>query len=156
MKFVLLYANEDPQLDSRLQAALAVTRLFEGHLTCLQVTPYDSFIMGDPFGGVYALPSVVEHVARVEQAHEARIEERLRREGISWAWKRADGAPEYVLPGEARLQDLIVLSLANIEQADRLRSFAIAAEVSVAARAPILVVPANAGEFRANGAALVA
>ena len=52
MKSILLYANRDPGLESRLQAALDVTRMFEGHLTCLQVTPYVSFIMGDPFGGV--------------------------------------------------------------------------------------------------------
>ncbi len=52
MKSVLLYANPDAGLEARLQAALDVTRLFEGHLTCLQVTPYDSFIMGDPFGGI--------------------------------------------------------------------------------------------------------
>jgi hypothetical protein len=39
MKSVLLYANQDAGLEARLQAALDIARTFEGHLTCLQVTP---------------------------------------------------------------------------------------------------------------------
>ena len=59
-----------------LQAALDIARTFEGHLTCLQVTPYDSFIMGDPFGGIYALPTVVEQVQKTAEEHRRRIEAR--------------------------------------------------------------------------------
>lgn len=35
MKSVLLFANDDPGLGARLQAALDVVRAFDGHLTCL-------------------------------------------------------------------------------------------------------------------------
>ena len=59
MKSILLYANEDAALDSRLEAALDLAEADEGHLTCVQVAPYDSFVMGDPFGCVYALPTMV-------------------------------------------------------------------------------------------------
>jgi nucleotide-binding universal stress UspA family protein len=156
MKSVLLYANGDPQLEPRLQASLAVARLFEGHLTCLQVTPYESFIMGDPFGGVYALPSVVAHVAKVEAEHEAKIEERLRRESLSWSWKQVDGPPEYAIPSEARLEDLIVVSLPDAATPHHLRTLAIAAEAALTARAPVLGIPGTAGVFAPGGAALVA
>ena len=92
MKTVLLYANDDNGMESRLQAALDMARTFDAHISCLQVTPFDSFIMGDPFGGVYALPTVLEAVRKVEDEHRARIEERLRVEGVSWDWSRFDGS----------------------------------------------------------------
>ena len=69
MKSVLLHANQDAGLESRLQAALDLVRLFDGHLTCLHTTPYEAFITGDPFGGVYALPVVVrseEHTSELQ------------------------------------------------------------------------------------------
>ncbi len=155
MKSILLYANRDPGLESRLQAALDVTRLFGGHLTCLQVTPYDSFIMGDPFGGVYALPTVIEQVQRVAGEQRREIEERLRGEDVGWDWLRFDGAPAQVIVDRARLSDLVVLSLpgeGRVAEGPQ----AIAADVLVHARAPVLAVPQDMRSFDGLGAALVA
>jgi nucleotide-binding universal stress UspA family protein len=156
MKSVLLYANRDAGLESRLQAALDVTRLFGGHLTCLQVTPYDSFIMGDPFGGVYALPTVVEQVQKAASTHRDEIEARLRGEGIRWDWLSFDGAPGQIIVDRARLCDLIVLSRPEPEgpQAQVVQS--IAAEVLVHARSPVLAVPPGSRGLDALGAAMVA
>ena len=78
MKSVLLYANHDVGLEAGCRPRSTSSGLFEGHLTCLQVTPYDSFIMGDPFGGVYALPTVIEQVQKTAGAQRAEIEARLR------------------------------------------------------------------------------
>jgi nucleotide-binding universal stress UspA family protein len=155
MKSILLYANRDPGLESRLQAALDVARLFEAHLTCLQVTPYDSFIMGDPFGGVYALPTVIEQVQRVAEEQRAEVEERLRGEGVAWDWLRFDGAPAQVIVDRARLSDLVVLSLPGEGRVAE-GAQAIAADVLVHARAPVLAVPQAARGFDGLGRALVA
>lgn len=157
MKSVLVYANPDSGLEARLQAALDVTRQFGGHLTCLQVTPYDAFIMGDPFGGVYALPTVIEQVNRTAEEHRARTEERLRGEGLAWDWLRFDGAPAQLIVDRARLADLIVLSLPGGEAGRPAESAqAIAADVLVHARAPVLAVPEGARAFAGTGTALVA
>ena len=157
MKSVLLYANPDPGLESRLQAALDVTRLLEGHLTCLQVTPCDAFIMGDPFGGVYALPTVIEQVQRTADEHRSQLEERLRGEDVAWEWLRFDGAPAQLIVDRARLADLIVLSLPGSEPGRPAEGAqTIAAEVLVHARAPVLAVPQGASGFDGCGAALVA
>src|ERR1051326_7613947 len=111
MKTVLLYANEDSGLKSRLQAALDLGRAFGAHLTCLQVTPFDAFVMGDPFGGVYALPVVLEEVRKAEAEQRARIEQRLAGEDVSWDWLRYDGAPARIVTARSGLADMIVLSL---------------------------------------------
>ncbi|WP_165357170.1 universal stress protein [Sphingosinicella sp. CPCC 101087] len=156
MKSVLLYANRDPGLESRFQAALDVTRLFGGHLTCLQVTPYDSFIMGDPFGGVYALPTVIEQVQKAAGTHREEVEGRLRGEGISWDWLPFDGAPGQLIVDRARLCDLIVLSRPEQEGAQGQVAQSIAAEVLVHARSPVLAVPPASRGIDALGAAMVA
>jgi nucleotide-binding universal stress UspA family protein len=154
MKSVLLYANPDNGLESRLQAALDVTRMFEGHLTCLQVSPYDAFIMGDPFGGIYALPTMVEQVRRTADEHRERLEQRLRGEDVSWDWLRFDGAPAQLIVDRARLADLIVLSLPGSAADAGVRD--IAADILVHARSPVLAVPAEGGPFDGVGVAMIA
>jgi len=153
MKSVLLYANEDTGLESRLQAALDVARAFESHISCLQVTPFDSFIMGDPFGGVYALPSVLEAVREAEDERRARLEARLRIEGVSWDWMRYDGSPAQIVADRSRLSDLIVLSLPGRDYSGPL---SMVGDVSLTVRAPVLAVPQPGGPVDCAGVAMVA
>jgi nucleotide-binding universal stress UspA family protein len=109
--------------------------------------------MADPFGGVYALPSVIEHVAKADEAHRGKLEERLGREGISWNWLRYDGMPAQLIVDRSRLADLIVLSLSDNRDDEPL---SIVADVAIHARAPVLAVPAEASGFDAGGTAVVA
>lgn len=156
MKSILLNVSEDLQIESRLQAALDLARAFHGHLTCLQVTPFQSFVAMDPFGGVYALPTVLEEVSRVEEAHRARIEERLAHEGVSWDWRCATGNPGQMIPRSARLSDIVVISLPQGFDAAAERELAIAGDVLLMTRSPLLAVPHDAASFDVAGAALVA
>lgn len=156
METVLLYANDDAGLESRLQAALDLVRAFEGHLTCLHCTPFDAFIMGDPFGGVYALPVVIEEIREQENAHRVRIEDRLAREGVTWDWLDYDGAPAQIIIDRSRLADAIVLSLPPAREDRRGRSPSLVGEVSVHARAPVIGTPATARAFNLMGTALIA
>jgi nucleotide-binding universal stress UspA family protein len=151
MKSVLLYANQDSGLEARFQAALDMVRLFNGHLICLQVTPYEAFIMGDPFGGVYALPSVAKQVAEEDDRHRGALEERLRREDVSWDWIHFDGGPAQLIVDRARLADLIVLSLPAGEDGP----LPITADVAIHARAAVLAVPSASRGLQSGGPALV-
>ena len=154
MKTVLLYANPDAGLESRLQAALGLVRAFEGHLVCLQVTPYDAFIMGDPFGGIYALPTVIEQVQRAANEHQGLVERRLSDEGVSWEWLRFDGAPGPLIVDCGRLADLIVLTLPGAAPPEGAQE--IAADVLVHARSPVLAVPPAGPGLEGEGAIMVA
>lgn len=155
MKTVLLYANDDSGMESRFQAALDVARTFGAHISCVQVTPFDSFIMGDPFGGVYALPSVIEEVRRAETAHREKIEQRLQMEGVSWDWYRYDGAPAQKVIDRSRLVDLIVLSLPQRGQAYS-GPLSIVGDVALHAGAPALAVPQACRSVELLGPAIVA
>jgi nucleotide-binding universal stress UspA family protein len=156
MKSLLVYANDDPGLEARLQAALDLARLFEGHLTCLQVSPYDAFILGDPFGGVYALPTVIEQVRKTADDHRIRIEERLRGEGADWEWLRVDGAPAQLLVERARLSDLIVLSLPGDGQTRPAEAGSLLPDILVHARSPVLAMPRAGAAFDPRGRAMIA
>jgi len=155
MKTVLLYANEDRGLESRLQAALDVARAFDAHLSCVQVTPFDTFIMGDAFGGVYALPTVLEAVREREDKHKARLEQRLKSEGVSWDWSRFDGGPAQIVVDRSRLADLVVLSLPEGGY-DYDRPISIVGDVVVHTRAPVLVMPQSSRALDCGGSAILA
>ncbi len=156
MKTVLLHANQDTGLEGRLQAALDAVRLFDGHLTCLQVTPFDGYIMADPFGGAYALPSVVNEVRRAEDEHRGQLEGRLGREGVSWDWRRFDGGPAQFIVARSRLSDLIVLTLPPAPGQDEDGPTGIVGDVALHARSPILAVPQEGRGCDLSGPAVVA
>lgn len=155
MKAILLYANDDSGMESRLQAALDLARAFGAHLTCIQVTPFDAFIMGDPFGGVYALPMVLEAVRKAEDEHRTRLETRLRAEGVSWDWRRYDGSPAQMVANRSRLSDIIVLSLPETGSGYD-GPLSMVGDVALHARAPVLAVPQRTRGFDCLGPALVA
>lgn len=156
MKSLLLHANEDGGLESRLQAALDLVRLFDGHLTCLHTTPYEAFITGDPFGGVYALPVVVDQLKRLEAEQRARLDGKLGNEGVAWDWLQIDGPSVQAILDRSRLADLLVLSLAAKDDDDNEPALSLAASVAIHSRAPVLAVPQSAKGLDATGPAMVA
>lgn len=156
MKSILLYGNEDGGTGARFEAALTLARTYDGHIVCLQATPYDSYILGDPFGGVYALPEVVERVREAEDAHRARIEAMLPRDGLSWEWQRVDGAPVQSLIDRTRLADVVVVSLPPLNDQGRRGTTGMAGDVALHVRAPVLAMPMEAQAFDPLGVAVVA
>lgn len=156
MKSVLIHANQDAGLESRLQAALDVVRLFDGRLTCLHTTPYETFISGDPFGGVYALPVVVDQLKQLEDEQRARLDAKLANEGVAWDWLQIDGPSIQAVIDRSRLADLVVLSLTAKGQGDDEPALTLAAGVAIHGRAPVLAVPEATRGFDPRGPAMVA
>ena len=111
MKSILLYANRDSGLDDRVDTALGLARADHGHLTCVQVTPFSSYVFGDPFGGTYAIAEIIAGIEDEQAENRARVEERLRRAQIPWTWLDYSGVPASVLVERSRLADIVVMSL---------------------------------------------
>jgi nucleotide-binding universal stress UspA family protein len=154
MKFILLYANDDAGLEERLSVALQAASGFAAHLSCLQVTPFDAFIMAEPFGGIYALATVVEQLREKEEAHRTAVEARLRSAGVDWDWQHYEGQPANIVVQRARLADLVILSLPNRE--DSAHSLALTADVALHARTPVLAVPERHQGLELAGPAVIA
>ena len=99
---------------------------------------------------------MVEQVQKSADEHRRRIEPRLNGEGVAWDWLRFEGAPAQLLVDRARLADLIVLSLPGADATAAQGAQAIAADVLVHARSPVLAVPVAGRGFDGLGRALVA
>jgi nucleotide-binding universal stress UspA family protein len=154
MKTILLHIHEDNGQKARLQAALDLARALDAHLTCVQATPFDAYIIGDPFGGVYAFPEIITRIREGEEESRARIEMDLANEGVNWNWVHFDGSAAQVVAEQARLADLIVVSQARREGADE--PLPVAADVALHARTPVLAVPPGSSSFDIRGVAVVA
>ena len=156
MKSILLYANEDAGLEARLQAALDLARADRGHITCIQVSPYQDYVVGDPFGGVYAIPALLNELNEKRAANRARLEARLNVEEACWSWVEADGDTAQAIVDYSHLADVVVLSLAGTNGAAPKGAMRIAGDTLIHTRTPILAVPSEARSFNCFGPALVA
>lgn len=110
MKNILLLVHHDDGQEARLQVALDVTRALDGHLSCIDVTPYPvlagNAVMG--FG-----ESVVLFDERDSEAkNKAELTDRLSREDIGWSWADVTGEMATSVLDAADLADLIILNRA--------------------------------------------
>lgn len=150
MKTVMLHVSDDPGMEVRFQAALALTRQQEGHLTCLQVTPvpYIPMEAGASRSTVELLFEGVEGPARVQR--EA-LETRLSNELVSWDWRRSQGTDVLEIERQAMLGDVIVVGTGE-EGPD----ISVAGGLAVHCSVPVLAVPGTARRFEPAGPAMIA
>lgn len=156
MQSLLLHIHRDRGQEARFQAAVDVARAFNGHITCLQATPFESYVIGDPFGGIYALPQMIAQIREEEEAERSAIEDRLRGEGVSWDWLAYDGSAAKMLVDRSRLADLIVVSPDARDEDAKNQPPPVAADVALHARTPVLVVPPESRGLNCSGTAVVA
>ncbi|QLC25355.1 universal stress protein [Parasphingopyxis algicola] len=159
MKTILLHVDDDAGLDSRLEAALTVVRLLDGHLTCSQPSTVANLV-GERYpvanwddGGVVG--DIVHAAAQQADALEDRIEARLDGEGISWSWRRCALGAVQALVEESVLADLIVVSAPDEDHHPEIAR-AFVGEVALSAGAPVFTVPTGFENFDPAGPVMVA
>jgi nucleotide-binding universal stress UspA family protein len=152
MKNILVLMHDDAGQEARFQAALDLTRAFEGHLTCLDVaiTPVTVNDYATLGGSALLLADEQEN----ESENRARMDARLKVEGVPYDWVETTGFASPSIRDAASLADLIVLNR-DIEHAYPDME-EIAGEVLIKGGHPILAVPADAKGFDAFGPALIA
>lgn len=151
MKNILLLVHDDAGQESRLQAALDLTRALEGHLACIDVTMVPNFA-GDYDGTGSAMLIADE---RNREAHnKASLEARLASEDVAWSWSDVAGFAAEAVLDAAALADLIVLNrkLDHFSYPDMQD---IVSHIVMKARKPVVAVPETARSFKL-GRALIA
>ncbi len=157
MKSLLLHVAGDEGLMARLNAAIALAQTFGAHLRCVQATPITAFAMStDPFNASLDLSTIYAAVREAEEAERLRVEDRLKNEALSWEWLQIDEAPGPAIINEAKLADLVVLSRPDDAATDGSPPAAIAADVAIHSRGPVLAVPVVDERFSCTGPALIA
>ena len=140
MRSILLHIYDDVALESRLQAALDVARVFNGHVTALHTAPFEDYLAADPLMAAALPEEFSSKMRRVHEALRGRIVSRLEVEDISWDWVRRDEAIVDALVRYSALSDIIVVSRADAALfRDEPRP--IAGPVAISAACPVLVVP---------------
>ena len=140
MKSILLHVYDDTGLESRMQAAFDLARVFEGHITCLHSTPFEDYLQNDPLTATRLPAEFSKKMKRLRESIQARVEERLRVEGVSWDWIHLDDLPSSSLARLSIVSDLVIVSHAGralLKDEPRPLAAAVAAE----GRAPVLTVP---------------
>ncbi|MEW4468832.1 universal stress protein [Parasphingorhabdus sp. JC815] len=155
MKSVLLYVNDDPGLPARLQAALDLTRAFNGHLTCLRANPYHPQMAFDGVTGMSVVYDVAKLTREADQKLRADIENKLSDEDVSWSYSEVNNHPARGLARNSALSDLIVLSAAGDDQDNRM-PIGMLGDVLFNTHVPALVQPDAVKKFDAAGVATVA
>jgi nucleotide-binding universal stress UspA family protein len=153
MKNILLLIHDDGGEEARLQAALDITRAFEGHLTCLDVS-MTPVLVDDAFSGGMGVAMILAEERVTEAANAHAIKRRLAGEDIAWTWVEATGTPAPRFEDVAILQELIVVNR-RLEDFPWPNMPAMAGEAMLKARKPVLAVPEARG-VNVGGRALVA
>jgi len=109
MKSILLHAQTDESLESRIEAGLSLARASGGHLSCLHVTPAEAFVAFDGFGGVFVMSDVMKAVDEQERELRLRVERQLAGEDVSWDYEQASGPVANTLVSHAALSDLLIV-----------------------------------------------
>lgn len=156
MKSILLHINRDEGQEARLQVALDIARTFDGHLTCLQVSPLEAYLSADPYGIAFMLEQTLKQVRQEEEIEREAIEARLRAQGVNWDWHTHTGAPARLLAEIGALADLTIVSSPGGEWPTRLEVPPTAADVLTRSHTPVLAVPDAARSLDCGGLALVA
>jgi nucleotide-binding universal stress UspA family protein len=141
MKSILLPVFADDGFDSRFQAALAVARRLEGHLTCLQTYPDAAVIVGDFAAPAVYYGDLIQQVRATQAEQRAKVEAHLAKEDVAWDWIQFGTDAAQALASRARLADLVVLSSTA---GSSLPAGAAPADVALRSPAPCLVVPQGA------------
>ncbi|OYY91482.1 MAG: hypothetical protein B7Y45_02680 [Sphingomonas sp. 28-66-16] len=156
MRSILVLADSGPAAEQRLQAALDIARLTDGHVTLHVNTPLQRFVSMDPFGGSY----VMEGALAEEQAREDRLVEaltaKLSSENVPWDITTGAGMPANDLIAAAPLADLIVLSLTPPDSPAAADTTMLVGDVAVSASCPVLAIPAAEKPLFVTGTAMIA
>lgn len=152
MKNVLVLLHDDEGQESRLQAALDVTRAIDGHLVGLEVVIPPAVVTD--FAGT-AEGMVLEYAVEHESENRARIVARLEKEDVPFSMIDAMGTPGDALQEAADLADLVVVTARPGEHTPSDARHTVS-DVVVKAHRPVLAVPPECKGINLRGKALVA
>ncbi|RSV14785.1 hypothetical protein CA236_15590 [Sphingomonas sp. ABOLG] len=155
MKTILIELGAGIGDDGLLDCAADLARAFGSYVIGLHITPLDAYVSLDPFGGAYALPSLLE--AADEQENKAReaFEAAMANESISWEFRSGRGAASSVIAEQSRFVDLVLVAKPGREKQYHGRIGHVG-ELALTSSAPVLALPPESRSFDPLGRAVIA
>lgn len=134
MRSILVFADRGASMAARLESALSLARMGDGHVTVVVDTPVARFMAMDALGGSYLAADAIRDALERDDTYAEQLAEQLRREDVPFDVLRCEDEPADALVELARLADVIVLS----------RGCEFAGQVALSAHVPVLLVPCDA------------
>lgn len=139
MTTILFHAQDNAELESRLQDALALARATNGHLSCVHVTPAEAYVTFDAFGGVFVMDNVMSAIVEIEQRVRERVEAAMAGEDVPWDYQQIGGAVSSALAGRAALADLVVVGRSRTRSPGFGSPLATVGDLLQASRTPLFI-----------------
>jgi nucleotide-binding universal stress UspA family protein len=160
IKDVLVHVDASAAIGARLDLVVDLAVQHAAHVTGLHVIDLPIPILGgaDGDGGVRIadmLHRMKDDALEVARRSERSFEERLRRDGVSAAWRQFEGGLHPALTLHGRYADLIVMGQPDPDDPAAAGEEAIGSALFGTGR-PVLVVPHTGGPWHPGGRALVA
>lgn len=133
MRSVVVHADKSPAGTARIECALSLARMTGAHVTLLVDTPITRFVSVDAMGGGSVAAEAIEEAVAEDDAFARQIEARMARGDVPCDVLRAETEPVDALADAGRLADVAVVS----------RNSALAADLALATRCPVLAVNAD-------------
>lgn len=144
MRSILLHVANDRCLTARLEVARDLARAFDSHVTFGQTIPVESMVTGDAFGdlSLNIMPVLLEQAKHLR----GQVEARIGTADIAWDWVAMPASARYALPELADLADVIILGACDEIGGPGVYS-ALAADLVIHSRTPVLLVPEQTDHF---------
>lgn len=156
VKTILLHIQDDGTLDRRVQVGLSLARATSAHLNCLHVTPIEAYVAFDSFGGVFAMSDAMKALEYDDARIQAKVEEMLRGEDVSWDYTQVTGHVASQVIGYGALADLIVVSR-EPRRTDLVGSnISFFGELLQRSRTPMFIPAENGEQIDPTGVAVIA
>ena len=131
MRSILVFADRSAASPARLETALSLARMTDGHVSVLIDTPVARFMSMDAMGGSYIAADAIAEALSRDDAYAEEVVAHLRREDVPFDVVRCEDEPVDALVQAALLADVIILS----------RECEFAGDVAVSSNTPVLLVP---------------
>jgi len=133
MRSILCPADTTAEFDCRLESALALARVMNGHVTLQIATPLAQIAAWEPFGGAALSAAAITQVRDEDEALARRLKERLTPQDVPFDVTISDSPRIDALASASRFADVTVMTVGD-PALD---------EVALSVRGPVLAVPAH-------------
>ncbi|MFM5906886.1 MAG: universal stress protein [Novosphingobium sp.] len=133
MRSILVLADRGPAARARIETALSLARVHEGHVTLLVDTPVMRFTAVDAMGGAMVATDALQEAVADDDAYAREINAHLAREDVPCSVLRAESEPLDAMVQAGRLADIAIVT----------RGDPLVGDLPLALRAPVLAVSAE-------------
>ncbi len=146
VRSILCPADAAKSLDDRVETALALARVMDGHVAFDIASPFGQMIAWEPFGGAALTAEVINQVHNTDQALASELEARLAPQDVPFNVEMTDQGRIECVIAAARYADVIVMGLGDT----------VIEEIVLDTHCPVLAVPKGAPMLRFDVPMLVA